>query len=52
VADEDVRIGREPEAVNLFLHVKRGGSFIDLPAPTLHRRDRRLGVPITNPRRR
>ncbi|MEP0548015.1 MAG: class I SAM-dependent methyltransferase [Rhodothermales bacterium] len=52
VADEDVRIGREPEAVNLFLHVKRGSTFIDLPAPALRRRDRRLGVPITNPRRR
>lgn len=52
VADEDVRIGREPEAVNLFLHVKRGSAFIALPTPTLRHRDRRLGVPVTSPQGR
>lgn len=41
VADEDVRIGREPEGVNLFLHVKRGAAFIPLSASTLRRVDRR-----------
>ena len=30
VAREDVRVGREPEGVNLFLHIKRGESFIPL----------------------
>lgn len=28
VAAEDIRIGREPESVNLFLHIKRGKNFI------------------------
>ena len=28
VARDDIRVGREPEGVNLFLHVKRGGDFI------------------------
>ncbi len=30
VSREDVRVGREPEGVNLFLHVKRGASFIPM----------------------
>jgi len=30
VAPEDIRIGREPENVNLFLHVKRGEDFLPL----------------------
>ena len=30
VAAEDLRIGREPENVNLFLHVKRGDDFLPL----------------------
>lgn len=30
IAEEDVRIGREPAGVNLFLHVKRGSEFLDL----------------------
>lgn len=29
VASEDIRIGREDEEVNLFLHIKRGEHFID-----------------------
>lgn len=28
VAPEDIRIGKEPESVNLFLHVKRGDDFL------------------------
>ena len=28
VAREDVRVGREPEGVNLFLHIKRGADFV------------------------
>ena len=30
VAEEDVRIGQEPEGVNLFLHIKRGNAFLPL----------------------
>lgn len=30
VPDEDIRIGREPQGVNLFLHIKRGPHFLDL----------------------
>lgn len=30
VRPEDVRIGQEPEGVNLFLHIKRGSSFIPI----------------------
>lgn len=30
VPDEDVRIGQEPEGVNLFLHIKRGSTFIPM----------------------
>ena len=32
VAEEDVRIGQEPEGVNLFLHIKRGRSFLPMQA--------------------
>lgn len=30
VPDEDIRVGAEPEGINLFLHVKRGDHFLDL----------------------
>ncbi len=30
VSDEDIRVGAEPEGINLFLHVKRGDRFLDL----------------------
>ncbi len=30
IKDEDIRIGKEPEGVNLFLHIKRGADFIKL----------------------
>lgn len=30
VRAEDIRIGQEPEGVNLFLHIKRGTSFIPM----------------------
>lgn len=33
VPPADVRIGREPEGVNLFLHIKRGPSFIPMGTP-------------------
>ncbi len=29
VKDEDIRVGQEPEGVNLFLHIKRGKSFVN-----------------------
>ena len=44
VAPEDVRIGREPEGVNLFLHVKRGDNFLS-PLPS-HSGDGRDGTPM------
>ncbi|WP_412060896.1 hypothetical protein [Rubrivirga sp. IMCC45206] len=30
VAPEDIRIGREPQGINLFLHIKRGPSFLPM----------------------
>ncbi len=30
VSDENIHVGKEPEGINLFLHVKKGGDFIDI----------------------
>lgn len=32
VKREDIRVGQEPEGVNLFLHIKQGPNFLDLEA--------------------
>lgn len=30
IAEEDIRVGREPEGINLFLHIKRGEDFLPM----------------------
>lgn len=33
VHERDVRVGSEPEGINYFLHIKRGGNFLPMDAP-------------------